>query len=85
MDITTQYILWSASIYAVMELLKKIPNLPKRIIPLLPPLIGILSGFFIAPHVFGVPGGIGAFYGVGASGVSALSYSILKKTIQGRD
>lgn len=87
------YMLWSASIYALTAALKataKASGYNKnpayvRTLPLLPVIIGALSGLAIGPEVFGWSLLQSAFFGVGAAGVAATAHSVHKQTLRGRD
>lgn len=87
------YTLWAASIYALTAALKataKASGYDKhpvyvRTLPLLPVLIGALSGLAIGPEVFGWSLLQSAFFGVGAAGVAATAHSVQKQTLRGRD
>lgn len=87
------FTLWAASIYALTAALKataKASGIDKnaiyvRLLPLLPVLIGALSGLAIGPEVFGWSIMQGAFFGVGAAGVAATAHSVQRQTIRGQD
>ncbi len=87
------YVLWSAAIYALVTVIKataRANGFDKhpfyvRALPLLPAVIGAASGYAIGPHLFGWTAVHGAFFGVGAAGVAALSHSVHRQTLQGKD
>lgn len=87
------YTLWAASIYASMTALKALAKANKinthvvyvRLLPLLPVLIGALSGLALGPEVFGWSMTQGAFFGIGAAGVAATAHGVHKQTIKGKD
>lgn len=87
------YIMWSAAIYALVTVVKATAKangfathpLYVRSLPLLPAVIGATSGYAIGPNLFGWTAVHGAFFGVGAAGVAALSHSVHRQTIKGDD
>lgn len=87
------YALWSAAIYALVTVIKatakanSIDTNPVyvRALPLIPAFIGAVSGAFIGPQLFGWTVAGGAFFGVGAAGVAALSHSVHRQTLKGKD
>lgn len=87
------YILWAASIYAAVDFLKRlarangVANHPVyvRALPLVPAVLGAVSGYFVGPGILGTTPGTGAFFGVGAAAVAALSHSVHRQTIRGKD
>lgn len=87
------YIMWSAAIYASVMVIKataKTNGFDKhpfyvRSLPLLPAIIGAVSGYAMGPNLFGWTAVHGAFFGVGAAGVAALSHSVHRQTIKGCD
>lgn len=87
------YTVWAASIYALTVAVKataKANAIDKnsfyvRALPLLPVLIGALSGLVIGPEVFGWSLLQGAFFGIGAAGVAATAHGVHKQTIKGKD
>lgn len=87
------YIAWSAAIYASVAFIKATARANDfhgnavfvRLLPLIPAAIGAASGFFMGPTLFGWPASHGAFFGVGAAGVAALSHSVHRQTIKGHD
>lgn len=86
------YILWSASIYALIQMIKTLAKangfdrhaIYVRALPLMPAVIGALSGCLLAES-FGWPTAHGAFFGIGSAGVAALSHSVHRQTIRGKD
>lgn len=86
------YTLWAASIYALMTAIKALAKsnsvhthpLYVRALPLMPAVIGALSGALLAES-FGWPISHGAFFGIGSAGVAALSHSVHRQTIKGKD
>lgn len=87
------FTLWAASIYALTVALKataKASGIDKiaiyvRLLPLLPVLIGALSGLALGPELFGWSMMQGAFFGIGAAGVAATAHSVHRQTIRGQD
>jgi hypothetical protein len=87
------YIAWGASIYALVTALKAMARangieahpVYVRSLPILPVVIGVLSGLLVGPSVLGLAPIEGAFFGIGAAGVAALSHSVHRQTIKGRD
>lgn len=87
------YIVWSAAIYALVHALKALAKVNGfdrhaiyvRSLPLLPVLVGALSGAFIGPQFFDWSVAGGAFFGVGAAGMAATAHSVHRQTIRGRD
>lgn len=86
------YIVWSASIYAIVQVVKSLAKandfdrhaIYVRALPLMPAVIGALSGCLLAES-FGWPVAHGAFFGIGSAGVAALSHSVHRQTIKGCD
>lgn len=86
------YILWSASIYALIQMIKALAKangfdrhaIYVRSLPLMPAVIGALSGVLLAES-FGWPIAHGAFFGIGAAGVAATAHSVQRQTIRGQD
>lgn len=87
------YILWSASIYALVQAIKALAKangfdrhaIYVRTLPLLPAVIGAATGAFIGPQFFDWTAAGGAFFGVGAAGVAATAHSVHRQTIRGKD
>lgn len=87
------YTLWAASIYALMAALKALAKanaidknaIYVRLLPLLPVLIGALSGLALGPELFDWSMMQGAFFGIGAAGVAATAHSVHRQTIRGQD
>ncbi|MFU8806580.1 MAG: hypothetical protein ACNA8W_22410 [Bradymonadaceae bacterium] len=87
------YIVWGASIYALVAAIKalaKANGLDKhpvyvRSLPIIPAVIGVVSGALVGPSVFDLPPVHGAFFGIGAAGAAALSHSVHRQTIRGHD
>lgn len=87
------YIMWSASIYALVQVIKTMAKangfdtnaVYVRALPLLPALVGAVTGAFIGPQFFGWTAAGGAFFGVGAAGVAATAHSVHRQTIRGQD
>lgn len=87
------YIIWSAAIYALVTFTKAVAKtngfdshpLYVRSLPLLPAVIGAASGYAMGPHLFGWQALHGAFFGIGAAGVAALSHSVHRQTLKGQD
>lgn len=87
------YVLWSASIYALVQVVKATAKTNGfdthpfyvRALPLIPACIGAVSGLLIGPELFGWTLAGGAFFGIGAAGVAALSHSVHRQTIRGQD
>lgn len=86
------YGVWAATIWAVVEILKLYLDRSRfgksrvyaRLLPLLPPLVGMVSGALVA-GLFGWTPAHGAFFGIGAAGVAASAHAVHKQTIRGRD
>lgn len=87
------YVLWSASIYALIQMIKTLAKangfdrhaIYVRALPLMPAVIGAATGAFIGPQFFDWTAAGGAFFGVGAAGVAATAHSVHRQTIRGRD
>lgn len=87
------YTLWAASIYALMTALKALAKsndvhtnpVYVRALPIIPVVIGALSGLVLGPEIFGWGLVQGAFFGIGAAGVAASAHGVLKQTIKGKD
>lgn len=87
------YTLWAASIYALMTAIKALAKangvnahpVYVRSLPLLPVLIGAVSGLLIGPEVFEWSALQGAFFGIGAAGVAATAHAVHRQTIKGCD
>lgn len=85
MEITSTFVILAACIAAVLEVFKTafseffVRPLVKRIMPLVPLLIGGICGAFLF-----FPGLLGVLTGILAGALSSSAYEVVKKTLAGQ-